>query len=110
VLGGTVIGKVGAYQFPEIGYMLHPDYWGHGYASEALSGFLIHLATTRPEIDELIADVDPRNDQSLAMLRRLGFEESKLTPRTIETHIGWCDSVYFKIKRSAMLALDATTQ
>jgi [ribosomal protein S5]-alanine N-acetyltransferase len=105
-LNGTIIGKVGAYRLPEIGYMLHPDYWGHGYASEALCGFLVHLTRTRPDITELIADVDPRNDRSLAMLRRLGFEESELIPRTIETHLGWCDSIYFKIGRAAMLALD----
>jgi ribosomal-protein-alanine N-acetyltransferase len=105
-LEGGVIGKVGAYRFPEIGYMLHPEHWGHGYASEALCGLLAHFAATRPEIDELIADVDPRNHRSMAMLRRLGFEESELIPRTIKTHIGWCDSVYFRITRSQMLSLE----
>ena len=36
-----MIGKVGIFQFPaEISWMLHPDFWGKGYASEAVQGFL----------------------------------------------------------------------
>src|SRR5688572_2963155 len=33
---GQVIGKAGFHAFPEIGYILHPDWWGHGFAREAL--------------------------------------------------------------------------
>ncbi len=29
---GRVIGKAGCYRLPEIGYMLHPDVWGMGFA------------------------------------------------------------------------------
>jgi RimJ/RimL family protein N-acetyltransferase len=38
-----VIGYVGinqVYPSPEIGYSIHPDYWGKGYATEALEGLL----------------------------------------------------------------------
>lgn len=36
-----MIGKVGIFQFPaEISWMLHPDFWGIGYASEAIKGYL----------------------------------------------------------------------
>lgn len=36
-----MIGKVGIFQFPaEIAWMLHPDFWGKGYASEAVEGYL----------------------------------------------------------------------
>ena len=37
---GHVIGKAGFYRFPEIGYILHPDAWGQGYAREALGPVL----------------------------------------------------------------------
>src|SRR5580658_1935163 len=32
---GRVIGKAGAWRVPEIGFILHPDYWGQGFAAEA---------------------------------------------------------------------------
>jgi RimJ/RimL family protein N-acetyltransferase len=36
-----MIGKVGAFMLQnECSWMLHPDYWGKGYATEALRGWL----------------------------------------------------------------------
>jgi RimJ/RimL family protein N-acetyltransferase len=35
-----VIGLVGAVRAPEVGYMLNTEYWGKGYATEALRAFL----------------------------------------------------------------------
>ena len=37
---GRVIGKAGLYQFPEVGFILHPDQWGKGYAREALTAVI----------------------------------------------------------------------
>jgi RimJ/RimL family protein N-acetyltransferase len=35
-----VIGLIGAVRAPEIGYMLNYNYWGKGYATEALRAFM----------------------------------------------------------------------
>jgi RimJ/RimL family protein N-acetyltransferase len=35
-----VIGMIGAVRAPEVGYMLNANYWGRGYATEALRGFM----------------------------------------------------------------------
>ena len=35
-----VIGVIGAIRTPEVGYMIHTDFWGQGYASEALQAFI----------------------------------------------------------------------
>jgi [ribosomal protein S5]-alanine N-acetyltransferase len=101
-IDGRVVGKVGAYKLPEFGYILHPDFWGRGIATEALSAFLSHIWQTRPDIAALTADIDPRNTASVRLVEKLGFRETGRAERTFETHIGWCDSVYFAIDRADM--------
>lgn len=98
---GRVIGKIGAWRLPEFGYLLHPDYWGQGLASEAMAAFLKRIAE-RGDIDRLRADIDPRNHASIRLLERFGFHESGRAARTYNTHIGWCDSVYFELDRAGI--------
>lgn len=95
---GRVIGKLGAWRLPEIGFIIAPAYWGRGLASEAMAAFLPHVFS-RPEIDRLIADVDPRNAPSLALLERHGFVRTGHAKATWHTHIGVCDSVYLELRR-----------
>jgi [ribosomal protein S5]-alanine N-acetyltransferase len=95
---GEVIGKAGLWRFPEIGFILHPDFWGRGYAGEALR-FVLDRAFGVHGLSEVTADVDPRNGKSLKLLRGLGFRETGSKERTWLVGDQWCDSVY--------LALDA---
>jgi RimJ/RimL family protein N-acetyltransferase len=55
----------------EVGWHLHPDSWGHGYATEAAQG-AVQYAFGRGE-PEVHAVVYPRNVRSLAVCRRLGM-------------------------------------
>ncbi len=63
-LDGRVIGKAGFWRLPEIGYILHPDVWGQGLASEAVGAAIDHVFGTR-DFDSLTADVDPENAASI---------------------------------------------
>jgi [ribosomal protein S5]-alanine N-acetyltransferase len=101
-IDGRVAGKVGAYRLPEFGYILHPNYWGRGLATEAVRAFLGHVYQTRPDITKLNTDIDPRNTASVRLVEELGFSETGRAERTFETHIGWCDSIYFAIDRAEM--------
>lgn len=103
VLDGTAIGKIGAFRLPEFGFILAPAYWGRGYASEAMKAFLDHVFA-RADVDHLIADVDPRNSASLALLARHGFAETHRATGTWQTHIGTCDSVYLRLERKDWLS------
>ena len=96
---GRVVGKAGCWKAPDVGYILHPDVWGRGLASEALGAVIDHVFATT-DLDTLTADVDPNNAASIKLLERLGFV------RTGEAkaiwHIGgqWMDSLYYGLQRS----------
>ena len=78
---------------PEIGFVLHPDFWGKGLAHEAVGAAIEHVLATFP-IAAIIADVDPRNAASLRLLTRLGFVETGRAVRTMQVGEESCDSVY----------------
>jgi RimJ/RimL family protein N-acetyltransferase len=55
----------------EVGWHLHPDSWGHGYATEAARA-VIHRGF-EAGLPEVYAVVRPGNEASLAVCRRLGM-------------------------------------
>ena len=95
---GRVIGKAGFWRLPEIGYILHPDSWGRGLATEALTAVIDHVMARR-DIDSLTADVDPSNVASIRLLGRLGFEQTGAASRTWRVGGVWMDSLYFGLDR-----------
>ena len=95
---GRVIGKAGCWRVPEIGYILHPDYWGQGLAIEALTAVVTRVFDRFP-IAAIEADVDPRNTASLALLTRLGFRETGRAEKTVRVGDEWADSVYLSLPK-----------
>jgi RimJ/RimL family protein N-acetyltransferase len=65
----------------EVGWHLHPDAWGHGYASEAGAGAL--RRAFQAGVDEVFAVTYPQNVASQAVCRRIGM-----------THLGSTDRYY----------------
>ncbi|KAF8159230.1 acyl-CoA N-acyltransferase [Crassisporium funariophilum] len=94
-----VIGKAGVYNGEEIGFIFNKAYWGKGYATEALKAIMKEFWNLNTSYAPLLADVDPRNEGSLRVLKKLGFEEVGRGEKTFETHLGWCDSVYLAAAR-----------
>ena len=95
-LDDRLIGKLGAWQLPEIGFLLDPACWGRGYALEALIAFVKRrrgLGST-----ELTADVDPRNFASLRLLDQAGFVEIGRASGTWLVGDELCDSVYLRLE------------
>jgi RimJ/RimL family protein N-acetyltransferase len=97
-LDGAVIGKLGAWKLPEIGFLIDPAHWGRGYASEALAAFIERRR--RLGSTELTADVDPRNHSSLKLLERHGFIEFGRASGTWQVGDELCDSVYLRLNIS----------
>lgn len=89
-----VIGKAGFWKFPEIGFIFHPDFWGMGLASEAVTA-LVEYAFQIKDLPSVSAEVDPRNSRSIRLLENLGFVETHRQANTIKVGDEWCDSVFF---------------
>jgi RimJ/RimL family protein N-acetyltransferase len=100
---GRAIGKAGCWRLPEIGFILHPDHWGQGLATEAVGAVIDHVFAAH-DIAAIEADVDPRNEASLRLLFRLGFEETHRASRTLKLGDEWCDSVYLSLGRPTAAA------
>jgi RimJ/RimL family protein N-acetyltransferase len=67
----------------EIGWQLHPDHWGHGYATEAGAAVLVHAFAAG--ISRVIAVTSPENLASQAVCRRLGMRHQGLTAAFYDT-------------------------
>lgn len=65
----------------EIGWHLHPDAWGNGWATEAASAVLAHAF--EQGLDRVVAVTHPDNAASQAVCRRIGM-----------THRGATDAYY----------------
>jgi RimJ/RimL family protein N-acetyltransferase len=63
----------------EVGWHLHPDWWGEGYATEAARAVLERGWAAG--LQEIIAVVDPANGASAAVCDRLGMEHRGRTDR-----------------------------
>ena len=77
-LDGTLIGTVnvavGESRQGDLGFMLHPDHQGHGYATEAASAML-EFAFGSYDLHRVSASVEPRNAPSVRVLERLGMRK-----------------------------------
>lgn len=62
----------------ELGYRLIPSYWGQGLALEANQA-IIQYAFKNLGLDSLISIIDPANERSLAVAKRVGMHHAKDT-------------------------------
>jgi len=92
---GEVVGKLGCWRLPEVGYLLNPAAWGRGFASEAMAAFIAHRR--RSGSRELTADTDPRNGASIRLLQRHGFVETGRARNSWLIGGQWFDSIYWRV-------------
>jgi RimJ/RimL family protein N-acetyltransferase len=80
----------------EIGWVLHPDFGGKGYATEA-SRVMLDLAIGRLGAHRVVAQLDARNTGSAAMAERLGMRREGLFREDLWFKGAWGDSLYYAI-------------
>ena len=73
---GKLIGNLyfskGEYETWEVGYVFNVNYWGNGYATEALKA-LINYSFGELGVRRIIAMCDPNNPNSWKLLERVGM-------------------------------------
>lgn len=90
----------------EIGWTLHPDFAGRGYAAEAARAVL-NIAFTQLRLHRVYAELDPRNDASIALCKRLGMREEAFFVKDLWFKGEWADTGIHAILREEWLAANA---
>jgi ribosomal-protein-alanine N-acetyltransferase len=95
---GAFVGRAGSHwperaDWPgiEIGWTLHPEHWGKGYATEAGAAARDHAFATH-DVDALYSVILPDNIASQSVARRLGFtpwEERTFAHFPKPAHVIW---------------------
>ncbi|KAF1925807.1 acyl-CoA N-acyltransferase [Didymella exigua CBS 183.55] len=99
-----VIGLIGAVRAPEVGYMLNADYWGRGYATEAMRAFM-SLFWKHNDYAYAEAQTDPELESSQNVLRKVGFNLHEKRDKDFENPIlGWRDTLVFRMDRPSEAA------
>jgi RimJ/RimL family protein N-acetyltransferase len=80
----------------EIGWSLHPDFTGRGYMAEA-AGAVLDIAFGAIGLHRVRAQLDPRNDRSAALCRRLGMREEARFVEDTWFKGGWADTAIYAI-------------
>lgn len=90
----------------DIGYDLMPDFWGYGYASEAVSEVLAAAFSGLLPcgvLNRIQADTIPGNDASESLLLKLGFKEEGLRRES-----GYWKNAYHDLKCFGLLESEYT--
>ena len=85
----------------EVGYILNREFWGRGFASEALRR-MIDYCFDEFGLARLEADVDPENLSSLKLLERHGFEREGYFRKRWLMRGKWFDSVMFGLLKPGL--------
>jgi RimJ/RimL family protein N-acetyltransferase len=80
----------------EIGWTLHPDFAGQGFMTEA-AGALLGIAFGTLALHRVFAQLDPRNDASIALCRRLGMREEAYFVEDLWFKGAWGDTAIYAI-------------
>lgn len=103
--GGPVIGDIGLSTRneetaeAELGYALHPDYWGQGIASEAAAA-MVDYGFRLVGWQRVFATCYLENEASAGVLRKIGLRQETILRQHAQRHGRWYDSLLFAISRA----------
>ena len=80
----------------EIGYIINPDFWGMGYATEAAK-LVIEFSFKNFNLHRIYATCDPRNVASSKVLEKIGMTKEGRIREDLLLKDGWRDSLLYSI-------------
>lgn len=80
----------------EIGYVVHPDYWGQGYATEA-GELLLNLGYSVLKLHRIYATCHPENKGSAKVLEKLGMIKEGILRENIKMGDGYRSSLLYSM-------------
>ncbi|MGD6967487.1 GNAT family N-acetyltransferase [Rossellomorea vietnamensis] len=79
-----------------IGYIIHPDWWRNGFATEA-SKLLIHYGFRELKLHRIQATCNPENIASIKVLEKIGMTREGRMRDHLKMKEGWRDSLLYSI-------------
>lgn len=99
---GTVIGDGGLdirnqrFRSGELSYIIHPDYWKRGFATE-VAQTLLTFGFTSLNLHRISATCDPRNLASERVMQKLGMRYEGRMRENMLIRDGWRDSLLYSL-------------
>jgi RimJ/RimL family protein N-acetyltransferase len=99
---GAIAGEVmlwwedGEHRQGEVGFALHPDYEGRGFARIAATEML-RIGFDEAGLHRIVGDCDPRNGPSAGLLTRLGMRQDGHLRESQFIKGEWVDSLVFSM-------------
>lgn len=80
----------------EIGYELHPVYWGNGYATEAVI-LLVKYTFENLDAHKIVGFCNANNEKSANLMERIGMKRDGLLREGRLWRNEWCDEYVYSI-------------
>jgi ribosomal-protein-alanine N-acetyltransferase len=95
MIGFARLGLTG-HQAAKLGYAIHADHWGHGYATDA-ARTIIEYGFTQLGLHRITVAIGPDNAGSIAVAERLGMQYEGRLRDHVYTNGAWRDSILYSI-------------
>lgn len=80
----------------EIAYIINPQYWGNGYATE-VAKYLLDFGFGKLNLHRIFATCDPRNTASSRVMEKVGMKYEGRMREALLIRDGWRDSLLHSI-------------
>lgn len=103
IIGSIALSNIvrGAFQSCHLGYRLDGTEQGKGYMTEGVRA-VAAFAFEELRLHRIEANIMPRNQASLRVVKRLGFYEEGLAVKYLKINGGWEDHIHMVLRNPAM--------